>query len=141
MPTSLHRLSYLSIATGQPLSLTGLAGLLAVSQSNNDRDGLTGTLAVSGKQFFQVVEGPRDNLFNLVARLQRDGRHRDIRILELGPVSARIFERWSLVADLVEPGLSLSLADVVMPNTLAVETRVAMLESLTGNLPQVRGLR
>jgi len=141
MPTSLHRMSYLSAATFQPLSLIGLAGLLAVCQSNNDRNGLTGALAVSSDRFFGVVEGPRDSLFNLVARLQRDGRHRDIRILELGPASARIFERWSLVADLVEPRLAISLADVVMPDAIAVETRVAMLEGLTRSLPQVGGLR
>ncbi|WP_309630182.1 BLUF domain-containing protein [Brevundimonas sp.] len=141
MPNSLHRLSYLSVATLKPLSLIGLAELLAISQRNNDRDGLTGALAVSKSQYFGVVEGPRDNLFSLVARLQRDRRHRDIHILELGPASARIFGRWSLVADLIEPSLVVSLADLMIPDALAVETRLAMLEGLTGSLRQVPGMR
>ncbi|PZN96004.1 MAG: hypothetical protein DCF29_23915 [Alphaproteobacteria bacterium] len=57
MSAGLERLVYESTATGSTGSLVNLATILAQSQRNNDRDGLTGALAAHNERYVQVIEG------------------------------------------------------------------------------------
>ena len=79
---SLERVIYCSRATVPTGSLTLLTDILAVSQRNNERDQLTGALAVSDGWFLHVVEGPPHNLDRLLGRLEADTRHTEIAVLQ-----------------------------------------------------------
>lgn len=103
MSLSLERLVYESTATGATESIGNLAVILAESQRNNDRDGLTGALAAHRNRYIQVVEGSAQALDALLRRLENDPRHRDVTLLDREPISERLFSRWSMANARITP--------------------------------------
>ncbi len=123
MSMRLERLVYESTATGTTGSIGNLAVLLAESQRNNDRDGLTGALAAHRERYIQVVEGPAQSLDALLRRLENDPRHRDIVVLDREPVETRLFGRWSMAAARITPELGAAL-DALIDDPDRTPTRV-----------------
>ncbi len=103
MARSLERLAYRSRATVSMDSLLVIADILAVSQRNNRRDGITGALTYSDGVFFQVVEGYPEDLDRLLRRLAEDPRHSEITIVHRVPVAGRLFGEWSMTAPRISP--------------------------------------
>lgn len=103
MSLRLERLVYESNATGTTESISNLAVILAESQRNNDRDGLTGALAAHRDRYIQVVEGPAPALDALLRRLEDDPRHRDVTLLDREPITERLFSRWSMANARITP--------------------------------------
>lgn len=103
MAARLERIVYRSDATVPTDALLNLAGILAVSQRNNARDGLTGALAAHEGRFHQVIEGQSDILDQLLRRLDRDGRHRSIEIIDRRPIESRSFAGWSMASARITP--------------------------------------
>lgn len=101
----LERILYRSEATGSTGSLMNMATILAESQRNNDRDGLTGALAAHENQYVQVLEGPSDQLDRLLRRLEGDPRHRDLTVLDRSPVERRSFDGWTMAHARITPEL------------------------------------
>ncbi len=101
----LERIVYCSRATVPTESLLVIAEILAVSQRNNDRDRLTGALAISDGWFLQVIEGEPMALDRLLRRLQGDPRHQDVEVLSRVAIDARLFGRWSMTAARITPAL------------------------------------
>jgi hypothetical protein len=66
------------------------------SRHNNERDDITGVLVFDGRGFCQFVEGPEVRLRALLERLERDGRHRRMRVLRFGEAARRRFPTWRL---------------------------------------------
>ena len=99
----LERLLYASTATGRTDSLLNMATLLAESQRNNARDGVTGALAAHAGRFIQVIEGPAGVLDGLLRRLGLDPRHRDIVILDRRSIAERRFEDWAMASSRIGP--------------------------------------
>ena len=66
-----------------------------VSLRNNTRDAITGMLLFSGDQVLQVLEGERRDVERTYARIQADGRHRDLLLISQLPVPERQFADWS----------------------------------------------
>ena len=116
MSRALEHLIYESRATGSTGSLLNLAAILSEAQRNNDRDGLTGALAAHDERYIQVIEGSRSALDNLLRRLERDARHRNIVILDRRPISARAFGQWAMASARITPELA-PVLDVVMSTT------------------------
>jgi hypothetical protein len=73
-----------------------ISQILAKSRTNNARDGITGGLFFSDQCFAQVLEGPADKVEEAFERIQCDMRHREVTVLEAGPVAARDFPAWSM---------------------------------------------
>jgi hypothetical protein len=71
--------------------------LLATSQRNNERDGVTGCLLYvydeeGGPAYFaQILEGRQETVEAAYARIAQDRRHRDVRLLSRGPLRDRRF--------------------------------------------------
>ena len=99
----LERLLYASTATGRTDSLLNMATILAESQRNNARDGLTGALAAHDGRFIQVIEGAPGALDLLLRRLTPDPRHRDIVILDRRPIPERRFTDWTMASSRIGP--------------------------------------
>ncbi len=100
----LQRLIYRSVATGTTASLLNVATILAESQRNNDRDGLTGALAAHGDRYIQVIEGPAQALDSLLRRLARDNRHKSIEVIDRRAIDQRRFDGWAMAHARVTPG-------------------------------------
>lgn len=73
-----------------------LKNILAASQRNNQRAGITGMLCLSSGFFLQQLEGDCAAVNALYHRILLDPRHRDPAILDFSEITARKFAQWSM---------------------------------------------
>lgn len=90
---------------------TGLmSDILDQSRRNNPARGITGLLCYTQDVFVQVLEGGREEVSTLLAKLMQDKRHKDVTVLVFEEIAERTFSGWSMGQvniDLVNPGLLL----------------------------------
>ncbi|SIO27578.1 Sensors of blue-light using FAD [Rhodovulum sp. ES.010] len=91
----LHFVLYRSAAR-KPLDEKTVVDILAQSVRNNPKEGLTGFLHVDRGCFLQYLEGPSGPLTRMVARIQRDRRHKGFMILARGTIDERFFPDWEM---------------------------------------------
>jgi hypothetical protein len=91
----LVRLLYASRAVAR-LNSEVLDSIMEQSRSHNIPSGITGILCFSDDQFIQVLEGGRDQVCELYNTIVRDGRHREVRILQFEEISERRFGGWTM---------------------------------------------
>ncbi len=99
MPEDLYRLVYYSrnAITGDATALaTAITSILAKSQVNNQRVGVTGALMFNSGCFAQVLEGSRSAVEDVFERIQQDERHGEVSLLAFDSAPARAFENWSM---------------------------------------------
>jgi hypothetical protein len=70
--------------------------ILATARERNAAEGFSGVLVYGGGHFVQVLEGREVPLLKLYTRIAEDPRHRDCVLLNIGPISQRIFDTWSM---------------------------------------------
>lgn len=70
--------------------------IMDASALNNPRLGLTGALIAERGWFIQVLEGPRDAVSAMLARISRDSRHTCMVIADIQEVSERRYPGWSM---------------------------------------------
>lgn len=113
MSAHLERLVYCSRAQVSMESLVLITDILAVSQRNNRRDGITGALAYADGRFMQVLEGSPLALSRLVQRVQNDPRHADLHVAYRAPVEGRLFAEWTMVAPRIAPAQEPALIEAM----------------------------
>lgn len=91
----LIRLIYASTATGT-VDMTELKQILATAQTHNPSDDLTGVLAFNSKIFLQVLEGNRDKVNQLYAKIMKDSRHEKVTMLSCKEIEVRHWSKWSM---------------------------------------------
>jgi hypothetical protein len=91
----LIQLTYAS-RTSKTLMPEDLKSILAASQRNNTREGVTGALCLTNGIFLQQLEGDRYAVNKLYHRILLDPRHRDPAILDFSEISSRKFTQWSM---------------------------------------------
>lgn len=99
--SQLIQLVYISRANFQPGPAEAgvepvVARILQQSRTNNPKRGIGGVLYYGDGCFFQCLEGEQEVVLKLVEKLKRDSRHKDFRIVQKGPVTARHFSDWSM---------------------------------------------
>lgn len=96
-PTSnLVTLLYTSILAPCAL-ISDVADIARTGRRRNWQDDITGLLVFDGSAFVQLVEGPREPVTALLARLANDRRHCDMDVLVFDCVSdVRRFPDWEL---------------------------------------------
>jgi hypothetical protein len=77
-----------------------LETIVAASQRNNQRDGVTGFLLAEPRWFLQILEGPRDKVQATYERIRGDSRHARVTMMEAKAAEERSFARWSMAASL-----------------------------------------
>ena len=92
---SVNYVFYCSTAT-RVFKQSELVELLTKAKENNERHQLSGMLLYRGDLFIQWLEGPEAELDALLARIKQDRRHRNIRVMSRGVLSARAFPDWSM---------------------------------------------
>ena len=96
MPNTAIRLVYRSKSCISHDDVAALDIIFLTANRNNNRDKITGCLALPDGHFVQVIEGNQINVSRLMERIQADGRHENIIILDRRPVSSRLFPAWSM---------------------------------------------
>lgn len=99
MSDPIYRLVYYSrnrLAGRHADTAAQIAQILAASQANNVRVGVTGALMFNRGCFAQVLEGSQRAVETTFERIQQDDRHGDVSLLSFGAVEARGFPNWSM---------------------------------------------
>lgn len=86
---------YASAAKAKMSSLE-LEEILETARRNNSGKGISGMLVYHGGSFLQVLEGPAEDLENLIAKIKADPRHENIKLLFMDEIEEKEFEEWSM---------------------------------------------
>ena len=74
-----------------------VARIIATSRRWNPERGITGLLVFGSGIFFQWLEGPRDNVIELMAMLRADTRHNTVvQLSVVEEVRERLFPTWDM---------------------------------------------
>ena len=92
----LYNVVYCSRATAE-VDDAAVARILETARQRNPVHGITGLLVFGGGIFFQWLEGPRDNVTQLMTNLRADPRHRDVVApTESEEARERLFPDWDM---------------------------------------------
>jgi hypothetical protein len=92
----MKRIKYIS-KFNKEMAVEEIRQLVDKSARNNSEKGITGIFMAAGKLFFQIIEGPDDEINQLWNSIQNDSRHTDIVILKIETgFFERIFPDWSM---------------------------------------------
>ncbi|MBU3621480.1 BLUF domain-containing protein [Polynucleobacter sp. CS-Odin-A6] len=94
--TQLIELTYIS-EPAQEMSFLGLMRLLYHSYLSNTHDGITGALIFENNRFGQIIEGPKVQIEDLWKKIQKDSRHKNVRLIDSKPIDHRSFSKWTMV--------------------------------------------
>lgn len=75
-----------------------LDALLIQARNNNAIDDITGLLWTDGRMFAQVIEGEETAIGNLLAKLKRDPRHKNLTVIDDVDVMQRHFGDWFMAS-------------------------------------------
>jgi hypothetical protein len=95
------RLLYFSrnkLDTSQAGPAEHVSEVVAKSVANNRKVDISGGLIFSGEWFAQALEGDRVAVAETFARIERDGRHDEITVIESRTMESRRFGFWSMAA-------------------------------------------
>lgn len=101
MPSQLIRMSYASKATFKPFNAVdgvdkNVANILSVARRENRKNNLVGALYYGNGSFFQCLEGQKSDIDALYAKLEKDPRHTDLKVLSVEPITQRGFLSWEM---------------------------------------------
>jgi hypothetical protein len=91
----IYRLVYVSTALDS-VDLNEFKRILTTAQTNNGARDLTGMLAFNSKVFLQALEGSREAINDLYAKLVRDPRHFNLMLLKYAQIDERHWSNWSM---------------------------------------------
>lgn len=97
----LVRLVYISQATFKPFHTAEgmechVAQILSISRKNNKKRQLFGALYYGNSNFFQCLEGEKKAVESLLAKIQLDTRHQNLKILHEEPIEQLSFQDWEM---------------------------------------------
>ena len=68
-----------------------ISDILKISRRNNAERSVTGILVHKNREFLQYLEGPKDIITPLYAKIMKDPRHEVIKTVEEGEIENRVF--------------------------------------------------
>ena len=92
---SLNHIVYASKATVE-IDDAQLLSIQTSATRNNGRRDITGILLYGRRWFIQLLEGPLENLNDVMEMIRCDDRHHEIEFLSRGPSDERLFPTWSM---------------------------------------------
>ena len=91
----LVRLLYASHAA-EKIDCAAVQDIMQQSHAHNPHNGITGILCHSDKLYMQVLEGGRDVINKLYAKILSDPRHTDVTLLHYEEISERHYSGWTM---------------------------------------------
>jgi hypothetical protein len=130
----LVRLLYASHATGE-VNCAAIQEIMQQSHAHNPQHGITGILCHSDKLFMQVLEGGRDAINLLYAKILRDPRHTDVVLLHYEEISERHYSGWTMgQANLGKVNAStllrFSVLPEINPHAMSGKNSLALIDEL-----------
>lgn len=101
-PDQLIRMTYASKATFTLPSdqkegyNRNVINILTTSRRQNRKNKLVGALYFGNSYFFQCLEGTQQNIDTLYAKLEKDERHTELKVLSLEPIEKFAFSSWEM---------------------------------------------
>jgi len=86
-----YAISYVSTAT-KDLKQNEIEKILYSSEKQNNIDNITGLLLFSEGNFFQVIEGKKEDITKLYKKIENDSRHHNIIKLFQKPIHKEAFD-------------------------------------------------
>ena len=77
-------------------SPAAIESILSQSRQHNPQSGITGILCYGGGIFLQAIEGGRQAVSDLFGTIQKDGRHKDVCLLDFEEITERRFGGWTM---------------------------------------------
>ena len=115
------------------LATAELEEMLAESRIRNRAHGITGVLVFVEGAFLQILEGEKADVLGLMERIERDPRHRGVKVFYEQEVDERAFASWSMAY------LSPSAEEVAkwaeLDGGTTIGSVLASIESNPGRLP------
>ncbi|WP_084039572.1 BLUF domain-containing protein [Demequina sp. NBRC 110053] len=93
--TPIYSVVYSSTAT-RHMDDDDLADILATARAFNERENITGLLLYRAGRFVQFLEGDKERVRALLARIDKDSRHNELRVLIDGASTSRQFADWTM---------------------------------------------
>ena len=126
----LKRITYISSFV-QDMSDQKIEDLASQAAKNNARNDITGILMAKGGIFFQIIEGPEENIDKLFSDILKDPRHEKITPvgIQVGDLK-RLFPNWHMK----EIDLDKNASERLQPVRAildAVHAQSAIIENLT----------
>ena len=90
-----YQIMYSSQAAA-PMTAIGLEEILTDARAGNEARNVTGALVYVDGVFFQIIEGDKDVVRDLMTSIARDSRHHSVTVFYEAEVEARAFESWSM---------------------------------------------
>lgn len=78
------------------LNNTDLSSIISSSQRNNALVDITGAMCYANGTFLQCLEGDSLAVSHLYEHITRDERHTELKILNVNPITERLFPTWSM---------------------------------------------
>jgi hypothetical protein len=130
----LVRLLYASHATG-PVNCALIQEIMQQSHGYNPHNGITGILCHSDKLYMQVLEGGRDAINALYAKILRDPRHTDVVLLHYEEICERHYAGWTMgQANLAKVNAStllrFSVLPEINPHAMSGKNSLALIDEL-----------
>ena len=111
-----------------------IEAIVRVSTVRNAAAEVTGALLFTGDRFAQMLEGDETAVLQIMASIAADPRHRDVTVIEQGPIDRRRFARWSMVrsgqSTFAAATVARALADRRAPDGYAVRNLIRLLQGL-----------
>ena len=99
----MHIISYVSEAVLAPENLKQeIEAIVAAARTKNSELGITGVLFFENQHFFQTIEGEEQHLRDLYQAIEKDARHKEIKVLIDRPIEKRAFPDWDMDAFFVD---------------------------------------
>jgi hypothetical protein len=117
----LTSLTYTSLAR-LDLQPADLEDIHRSARELNALDGITGLLVFNGTHFLQIIEGARNAIDDLLARLRRDPRHSGLEVRDERKIEERSFPDWSM--------------ELVRVNSSYFDARESIADKLPDSVPE-----
>lgn len=115
------------------LAMADLAGMLAESRIRNRARGITGVLVLVDGVFFQILEGEKDAVIELMETIKRDPRHSGVKVYRDRETDERAFASWSMAY--LSPSAEEVSRWAQLDGTTTIGSVLSSLESEPGRLP------
>jgi Sensors of blue-light using FAD len=129
-----YQLMYSSQAA-QPMTVDGLAEILADARNGNEARNVTGALVHVDGVFFQILEGDKDVVKSLMQSIARDTRHHSVKVFYDGEVGARAFQNWRMAYLSASAGQMSQWAG--LPGTVSVKELLADIDRNPQRVPGI----
>ena len=129
-----YQIMYSSQAT-EPMTITGLENILADARAGNQARNVTGALVYVDGVFFQILEGDKDVVRNVMASIASDSRHHSVKVCYEAEVDVRAFESWRMAY--LSPTADQMSIWAGLPGTATVETLLADVNRDPHRVPRI----